>query len=72
MVKKAHKKDKNKNLFFYNLFHIFFLPLRKKTKPLTLSALFVTGNRKTLRENVPLKIFFLFLFTFLHPTAPRN
>ena len=62
MVKKAPKKDKNKFSVFYNLFHIFPLPLRKKTKPLTFSALFVTGNRKTARENVPLKIFLFFFF----------
>ena len=40
-------------LFFYNLFHIFPLPLRKETKPLIFSALFIIGNRKTARENVP-------------------
>ena len=74
MVKKAPKKDKNKFSVFYNLFHIFPLPLRKKTKRLTFSALFVTGNRKTARENVTLKIFlfFFFFFFFLHLTAPRN
>ena len=38
--------------FFYNFFHIFPLPLRKKTKPLTFFPLFITGNRKTGRENV--------------------
>ena len=38
--------------FFYNFFHIFPLPLRKKTKPLTFFPLFITGNRKTERENV--------------------
>ena len=37
---------------FYNFFHIFPLPLRKKTKPLTFFPLFITGNRKTGRENV--------------------
>ena len=53
MVKKDTKKYKNKISFFYNLFHIFPLPLRKKTKPLIFSAVFVIGNRKTARENVP-------------------
>ena len=53
MVKKAPKKDKNKFSVFYNLFYIFPLPLRKKTKPLTFSALCVTRNRKTSRKNVP-------------------
>ena len=38
--------------FFYNFFHIFPLPLRKKTKPLPFFPLFITGNRKTGRENV--------------------
>ena len=38
--------------FFYNFFHIFPLPLRKKTKPLTFFPLFITGKRKTGRENV--------------------
>ena len=31
---------------------MFPLPLRTKTKPLTFSALFITGNRKIARENV--------------------
>ena len=68
-------KGEKKFSFFLNLFHIFPLQLRKKTKPLTLSALFITGNRKTARENVPYKIFFSFFFfflIFLHPTAPPN
>ena len=39
--------------FCYNFFHIFPLPLRKKTKPLTFSVFFIIGNRKTARENVP-------------------
>ena len=64
MVKKAPKKDKNKFSVFLNLFHIFPLPLRKKTKPLPFSALFVTGNRKTARENVPLQIFLFFFLLF--------
>ena len=62
MVKKTPKKDKNKFSVFYNLFNIFPLLSRKKTKPLTFSALFVTGNRKTGRGNVPLKIFLFFFF----------
>ena len=74
VVKKLPKGEK-KFSFFYNLFHIFPLPLRKKTKPLTFFPLFTTGNRKSARENVLLKIFFFFFFfflTFFHPTAPRN
>ena len=50
---KSSLKKKKKFPFFYNFFHIFPLPLRKKTKPLTFFALFITGNRKTARENVP-------------------
>ena len=61
MVKKPPERRKNFFPFFYNFFHIFPLPLRKKTKPLTFSALFLTGNRKTARENVLLKTFFFFL-----------
>ena len=48
--------------FFYNFFHIFPLPLRKKTKPLTFFPLFITGNRKTGRENVLEKKYFFFFF----------
>ena len=48
--------------FFYNFFHIFPLPLRKKTKPLTFLPLFITGNRKTGRENVLEKKYFFFFF----------
>ena len=51
--KKPPERRKNFFSFFYNFFHIFPLPLRKKTKPLTFSALFIIGNRKTARENVP-------------------
>ena len=67
-------KGEKKFLFFYNLFHIFPLPLRKKTKPLTFFPLFITGNRKSASENVLLNnfFFFFFFFTFFHPTAPRN
>ena len=51
--KKLPKRTKIYFLFFFKLFHIFLLRLRKKTKPLSFSALFVTGNKKTSRENVP-------------------
>ena len=50
--KTSLKEDKN-FLFFYNLFHIFPVPLRKKTKLLTFFPLFITGNRKTARKKVP-------------------
>ena len=53
MVKKPPKRRKKFLFFFYSLFHFFPLPLRKLTKPLTFSALFIIGNRKTARENVP-------------------
>ena len=52
-IVKSSLNEKKKFSFFYNLFHIFPLPLRKKTKPLTFSARFITGNGKTARENVP-------------------
>ena len=54
-------------LFFYNFFHIFPLPLRKKTKALTFFPLFITGNRKTASENVFLKNFFFFFFFDFFP-----
>ena len=69
---KTSRKEEKIFSFFYNFFHIFPLPLRKKTKPLTFFPLFITGFRKTARENVVLKKFFFFYMTFLDPTAPRN
>ena len=73
MVKKPPKRRKKNFLLFNTLFHIFPLPLRKKTKPLIFFSLFITGNRKTASENVLLKNFFSFFFlNFLHPTASRN
>ena len=69
MVKKLPKGEKIFS-FFFNLFHIFPLTLRKKTKPLTFSALFITGNRKNARENVPSKIFFLVFFFLLFCIIP--
>ena len=65
---KTSRKEENFFFFFFNFFHIFPLPLRKKTKPLTFFPLFITGNRKTASENV----FLFFFLTFFHPTAPRN
>ena len=64
MVKKLRKGEKKFLFFFYNLVHIFPLPLRKNTKPLTFSALFITRNRKTVWENIPCKIF-LFLVVYI-------
>ena len=60
--KKLPKGEKKIFFFFHNLFNIFPLPLRKKTKPLTFFPLFITGNRKTARENVLLKKIFSFFF----------
>ena len=50
--KKPPKWRKKFFSFFYNFFHILSFPLRKK-KTITFSALFITGNSKTTRENVP-------------------
>ena len=69
---KSSLKEKRKFSFFYNLFHIFPLPLRKKTKPLTFLPLLITGNRKTAKEKVLLKKKFFFFLDFFPPTAPRN
>ena len=70
MVKKPPESRKKFFSFFYNLFHIFPLPLRKKTKPHTFFPLFITGNRKTARENVLLKKFFFLFFFFFFSTLP--
>ena len=51
--KNIPKGGKNFFPFFIIFFHIFPLPLRKKTKPLSFSALFITEKRKSARENVP-------------------
>ena len=73
MVKKAPKKDKKKFSFFLHLFHIFPRQLRKKTKPLTFSALLSPEIEKPQRKTSRTKFFFYsFFLTFLHPTAPRN
>ena len=63
MIKKAPKKNKNKFSFFFIIYLTFSLSSHgKKKKPDTFSALFVTGNTKTARENVPLKMFLFFFF----------
>ena len=49
---------------------MFPLPLRTKTKPLTHSALFITGNRKIAREYVAYEIFFFFFFICLFWILP--
>ena len=76
MVKKLPKGEKIFS-FFNNLFHIFPLPLRKKTKPLRFSALFITGNHllfppfftpeigKTQGKTCHKNFLFCFLFFFL-------
>ena len=66
---KTSRKEEKIFFLFYNFFHIFPLPLRKKTKPLTFSALFITGNRK---GKGAIRNFFFFYLTFLDPTAPSN
>ena len=72
MVKKVPKGEKIFS-FFFNLFHIFPLPLRKKTKPLTFPLFFSPEIGKPQGKTFHQKIFFLvFFFTFLHRTAPRN
>ena len=73
MVKKPPETRKIFFSFFYTFFHIFPLPLRKKKrKPLTFSALFITGNKKPQGKTSHKKFFFFFYLTFLDPTAPRN
>ena len=47
---KTSRKEQKFFSFFYNFFHIFPLPLRKKTKPVTFFPLFISGNRKTARK----------------------
>ena len=65
LSRKLPKITKKNFLFFIIYFTFSLSPYGKKTKPLTFSAFFITGNRKTARENVPHKIFFfLFFFTF--------
>ena len=64
---KTSRKEEKIFSFFYNFFHIFPLPLRKKTKPLTFSTLFITGNRNPGRGNVFLKKFFFFFLDFFPP-----
>ena len=54
-TKNGQKTSRKEENFFFPFFIIFFTfslsPYGKK-KPLTFSALFITGNRKTARENV--------------------
>ena len=67
---KSSLKEK-KNFLFFIIYFTFSLSPYEKKKPLTFSPLFITGNRKTGRENVLLKNFFFFFWTFFHPT-PRT
>ena len=51
---KTSRKEEKNFFFFFIIFFTFSLsPYGKKPKALTFSALFITGNRKTARENVP-------------------
>ena len=70
MVKKPPERRKKFFSFFYNFFHIFPLPLRKKTKPLTFFPLFITGNRKPHGKTSHKKFFFFFFFISLFWTLP--
>ena len=71
----SSQKGQKKIFFFYNLFHIFPLPLRKKTKPLLfppfLSPEIGKPQGKTSRTKI-FFCFFFFFFYFLHPIAHRN
>ena len=72
IVKKFPKGGK-KIFFFFIIYFTFSLsPYGKKQNHLLFSPFFITGNRKTARENVLLKKFFFFFLTFSHPTAHRN
>ena len=64
MVKKAPKKDKNKFSAFYNLFYIFPLPLRKKTKPFTFPPFVSPEIGKPQGKMSHEKFFFFFFFFF--------
>ena len=63
MVKKPPERRKNFFSFFYNFFHIFPLPLRKKTKLLTFSP-FLSSEIEKPQGTMSHKNFFLFLFFF--------
>ena len=53
------------NFLFFIIYFTFSLSLTEKNKTTYFSALFIIGNRKTARKNVPIKIFlFFFFFTF--------
>ena len=65
---KSFLKEKKKIFFFFIIYFTFSLsPYGKKQNHLLFSPFFVTGNRKTARENVLLKKFFLFFFDFFQP-----
>ena len=65
-------KEKKKVSFFL-IFSHFPSPITEKNKTTYFFRPFITGNRRTAKENVPYKIFFSsFFLTFLRPTALRN
>ena len=55
------------SFFFIISFTFSLSPYGKKQNHLLFSPFFITGNRKTARENVLLKKFFLFFFDFFPP-----
>ena len=62
-------KGEKKFSFFFNLFHIFPLQLRRKTKPFTFSALLSLEIEKPQRKTSRKKFFFI-LFFLLFCTLP--
>ena len=59
---KSPLKEKKNFLFFKNLFHIFPLQLRRKTKPFTFSALLSPEIEKPQRKTSRTKFFFPLFF----------
>ena len=74
MVKKPPEMRKKFFSFFYNFFHIFPLPLRKKKQNHLLFPPFLSLEIEKPQGKTSHKKFFFFFFylTFLDPTDPRN
>ena len=62
-------KGEKKFFFFFTFISHFSSPFTEKNKTTYFFRPFITGNRKTAKENVPYKIFFL-LFFWLFCTLP--